>query len=236
MLSRARRSRRRWRGGRRFDLESLLAIGVQIADALESAHARGIVHRDVKPANVFVNARGQVKILDFGLARIEGAQRGSDGAVSRLETVGDLTTPGTAMGTVAYMSPEQARGQLADARTDLFSLGTVLYEMATGALPFPGETSAVVFDAILNRDPRPAAEVNSALPPELSRILDKALEKDRNLRYQTATDLKTDLSRLRRDMDSGQEARGREEPTRAGAERARPRSPSPSSTSRTSRA
>ena len=199
-----------------FDLENVLSIGVQIADALESAHARGIVHRDVKPANVFVNGRGQVKILDFGLARIDGPGRGRDGAVSRLETVGDLTTPGTAMGTVSYMSPEQARGQLADARTDLFSLGTVLYEMATGTLPFPGETSAVVFDAILNRDPRSAADVNSALPPELSRILDKALEKDRNLRYQTATDLKTDLSRLRRDMDSGRKRAAEKADSRGG--------------------
>ncbi|MBK9062034.1 MAG: protein kinase [Acidobacteria bacterium] len=199
-----------------FDLEGVLAIGVQIADALESAHARGIVHRDVKPANVFVNARGQVKILDFGLARIEGARRGAGGDVSRLETVGDLTTPGTAMGTVSYMSPEQARGQLADARTDLFSLGTVLYEMATGALPFPGETSAVVFDAILNRDPLPAAVVNPALPPDLGRILDKALEKDRNLRYQTATDLKTDLSRLKRDMDSGKKRAAEKADSRGG--------------------
>jgi non-specific serine/threonine protein kinase len=199
-----------------FDLEGVLAIGIQIADALESAHARGIVHRDVKPANVFVNARGQVKILDFGLARIEGGRRGNDGAVSRLETVGDLTTPGTAMGTVSYMSPEQARGQLADARTDLFSLGTVLYEMATGALPFPGETSAVVFDAILNRDPLPAAQANPALPPELSRILDKALEKDRNLRYQTATDLKTDLSRLKRDQDSGKKRAAEKSDSRGG--------------------
>ena len=199
-----------------FDLEGVLAIGIQIADALESAHARGIVHRDVKPANVFVNARGQVKILDFGLARIEGGRRGNDGAVSRLETVGDLTTPGTAMGTVSYMSPEQARGQLADARTDLFSLGTVLYEMATGALPFPGETSAVVFDAILNRDPLPAAEVNPALPPDLGRILDKALEKDRNLRYQTATDLKTDLSRLKRDADSGKKRAAEKSDSRGG--------------------
>jgi non-specific serine/threonine protein kinase len=189
-----------------IDLENLLSFGIQMADALESAHARGIVHRDIKPANVFVNTHGQVKILDFGLARIEVARRGADGAVSRLETLEaqhNLTTPGTSMGTVSYMSPEQARGQLADGRTDLFSLGTVLYQMATGTLPFAGETSAVIFDAILNRDPRPVAQLNPTLPNELGRILDKALEKDRNLRYQTATDLKTDLMRLKRDMDSG---------------------------------
>ena len=205
-----------------FDLETVLAVGIQIADALESAHARGIVHRDIKPANVFVNARGQVKILDFGLARIEGARRGADGAVSLLETVGaqhDLTTPGTSMGTVSYMSPEQARGQLADARTDLFSLGTVLYRMATSTLPFPCETSAVIFDAILNRDPLPAAQLNPTLPPELGRILDKALEKDRNLRYQTATDLKTDLTRLKRDMDSGKKHAAEKSDSRGGGTR-----------------
>jgi non-specific serine/threonine protein kinase len=205
-----------------FDLESLLAIGIQIADALESAHARGIVHRDVKPANIFVNERGQVKILDFGLARIEGGRHAGDGPVSLLETVGarhDLTTPGTSMGTVSYMSPEQARGQLADARTDLFSLGTVLYQMATGALPFPGETSAIVFDAILNRDPLPATQLSPALPPELSRILDKALEKDRNLRYQTATDLKTDLTRLKRDVDSGRKRAAEKSDSRGGGTR-----------------
>jgi len=201
------------------DLDNLLAVGIQIADALESAHARGIVHRDIKPANVFVNARGQIKILDFGLARIEVARRGADGAASRLETVGarnDLTTPGTSMGTVSYMSPEQARGQLADARTDLFSLGTVLYELASGTLPFPGETSAVVFDAILNRDPLPVAQLNPALPPELGRIFDKALEKDRNLRYQSATDLKTDLTRLKRDMDSGKKRAAEKSDSRGG--------------------
>jgi len=201
------------------DLDNLLAVGIQIADALESAHARGIVHRDIKPANVFVNARGQIKILDFGLARIEVARRGADGAASRLETVGarnDLTTPGTSMGTVSYMSPEQARGQLADARTDLFSLGTVLYELASGTLPFPGETSAVVFDAILNRDPLPLAQLNPALPPELGRIFDKALEKDRNLRYQSATDLKTDLTRLKRDMDSGKKRAAEKSDSRGG--------------------
>jgi serine/threonine protein kinase len=201
-------------GGKPFELDPLLSLATQIADALESAHAKGIVHRDIKPANIFVNSRGQAKILDFGLAKIEGTRRaaGGAGAVSQLETMGapnELTTPGTAVGTVSYMSPEQARGQLTDARSDLFSLGTVLYQMATGTLPFQGDTSAVIYEAILNREPPRVSELNAALPAEFGRILDKALEKDRNLRYQTATDLKTDLSRLRRDLDSsGKRAAG----------------------------
>jgi serine/threonine protein kinase/Tfp pilus assembly protein PilF len=186
-----------------FELAGLLELGIQIADALESAHAKGIVHRDLKPANIFVNSRGQAKVLDFGLAKIERTRPAGSEHSEAPTAVHELTSAGTTLGTVSYMSPEQARGQVTDARTDLFSVGTVLYQMATGTLPFPGETSAVVFDAILNREPVPLQQANPALPGELGRILGRALEKDRSLRYQTATDLKTELLRLKRDTDSG---------------------------------
>ncbi len=185
-----------------LDIDSVLMLGVQIVDALESAHSKGIVHRDLKPANIFVTSRGQAKILDFGLAKID---RQKPDASSNVPTAiaDNLSTAGVAMGTVAYMSPEQARGEGTDARTDLFSVGTVLYQMATGMMPFQGDTAAVVFDAILNRDPSPVHQVHASLPAELSRIIGQALEKDRDLRYQSATDLKTALKRLKRDLDSG---------------------------------
>jgi serine/threonine protein kinase/cytochrome c-type biogenesis protein CcmH/NrfG len=190
---------------RAFPLDTMLDLAVQIADALESAHAKGIVHRDLKPANIIITPRGQAKILDFGLAKIEIARKDGDGDSEMLTAARahDLTQAGTTLGTVAYMSPEQARGLPTDSRTDLFSFGTVLYQMVTGVLPFQGDTTAVTYDAILNRQPAPLTQLNPSLPASLDRLIEKALEKDRNFRYQSATELKTDLLRLKRELDSG---------------------------------